>query len=245
MSSSCHIRLEKQRQAVIAETAAWLRVLIAPDQIVELRALGVQRGRERPHTCSGFYDAQHLDAMAEAAVNISEIARGVYFTLNPLRPDILARRANRIDRAEEGALSKDVDVIRRRWLLIDADPVRDPHISSTDVEKLAALERVRAIRADLAAEGWPAPILADSSNGHHLLYRVDLPADDGGLVERCLKALAAKYDTSAVHIDQKVYNAARICKLYGTVSRKGDSVRDRPHRRAKLLEIPGERGASC
>jgi hypothetical protein len=162
---------------------------------------------------------------------------GVYFTLNPLKTDLLARRANRYDWAQEGELATDAAVLTRRWLLIDADPVRDPLVSATDGEKHAALETVRVIRADLAGRGWPAPVLGDSGNGYHLIYPIDLPADDDGMVRRVLQALAAKYDGPAVHIDQKVFNPARICKIPGTWARKGDSVPQRPHRWAKILEI--------
>jgi hypothetical protein len=220
----------------IKQVAAWLRLLIAPGQITELRALKVRRGRERPHTESGFFDYEHLDQMAEAALTISPVARGVYFTMNPLKPALLARRANRVEYAEEGESAKDDDVLRRRWLLIDADPVRDPHVSATDEEKMNALEVVRLIRVDLAAQGWAAPIMGDSGNGYHLLYPTDSPANDGGAVEHILNSLAAKYNTPQVTIDQKVFNPARICKVPGTIARKGDSVPDRPHRRAKLLE---------
>jgi hypothetical protein len=228
-----------KRRRCVDKIAGWLRVLIAEDQVTELRALNVQRGRERPHVESGFFDGQHLREMAEAAFDLTDAAKGVYFTMNPLKPDILARRANRVDYANDGELAGDKDVIGRRWLLIDADPVRDPFISATDPEKQAALETLRTIRADLAAQGWSPPILGDSGNGGHLLYRIDLPADDGGLVQRILQALAAKYDSPTVHIDQKVFNAARICKLPGTMARKGDNIKgQRPHRWAKLLEVP-------
>jgi hypothetical protein len=226
------------RKFVIDATTKWLRVLIAEDQVTELRALNVRRQGQRTHTEAGFFDFEHLPRMAELAVDLSAYAKGVYFTLNPLKPDILARRANRVDWAGDGELAKDADVIARRWLLIDADPVRDPLISSTDAEKAVAHETVRAIRSDLAARGWPDPVLSDSGNGYHLLYRIDLPADDGGIVQRILQVLAARYDTPAVHIDQKVFNPGRICKLPGTMARKGDSIPSRPHRRSKLLEVP-------
>jgi hypothetical protein len=227
-------RLKQQRD--IEEIVAWLRVLIAPDQVTELRAIKVRKGHERTHTEAGFFDYEHLPKMANAAFAISPCAKGVYFTLNPLKPDLLARRANRVDWAEEGELAKDADVIARRWLLIDADPVRDPLVSATNEEKAAALEAVRVIRTDLAERGWPAPVCGDSGNGYHLLCRIDLPADDGGTVQRILQALATKYDTPAVHIDQKVFNPARICKVPGTLARKGDNVPQRPHRRSCLLE---------
>ncbi len=94
------------------------------------------------------------------------------------------------------------------------------------------------ISTELHGCGFPWPILADSGNGAHLLYRVDLPADDGGLSERCLLALAAKYDDTAVKVDRAVSNPARIWKLYGTKACKGDNTPDRPHRIAKILNVP-------
>jgi hypothetical protein len=232
------LHFKRERRRVIDAATGWLRVLVAEDQVTELRALGVRRPGRGTHTEAGFFDFGHLPLMAELAVDLSAYAKGVYFTMNPLRPDILARRANRVDWAGDGELAKDADVIARRWLLIDADPVRDPLISSTDAEKAEALKTVQGIRADLDARGWPRPVLGDSGNGYHQLYRIDLPAEDGGVVERILKALARKYDTGAVHIDQKVFNPARICKLPGTLARKGDSIPARPHRRSMFLEVP-------
>jgi hypothetical protein len=226
------------RQRHIDTITSWLRILIAPGQVTELRALKVRRRAERPHTEAGFFDSEHLQQMAELAFELTPYAKGVYFTMNPLKEDILARRANRVDWAEDGELTADKDVIVRRWLLIDADPKRDRHISSNNTEKAAALETIQQIKADLISRGWPAPILGDSGNGYHALFRIDLPADDGGIVQRILQALAKKYDSSAVEIDQKVFNPARICKLPGTLARKGDNTQDRPHRWAQLLEVP-------
>ena len=221
-----------------ARVAAWLQRLLEPGQVTELRALKVRRRGERAHTESGFFDYDHLDDMAAASLSLTPYARGVYFVLNPLKPDILARRCNRTDWAEEGELASDKDVARRRWLLIDADPVRDSHVSATDGEKGEALRVVRAVRDHLRGRGWPAPVLADSGNGYHLLYRLDLPADEGGMVKRILQALADRFEAPSVKIDRSVFNPARICKLPGTLARKGDSTPDRPHRRSYLLEVP-------
>jgi hypothetical protein len=230
----------KNLDEAVQVLAVQYRLLIEPEQVVELRALEVKRGNGRPHTEAGFFDADHLADMAKIALQVTLLAKGVYFTLNPLNPELLARRCNRIDWAGEGELAKDKDVLRRRWLLIDADPVRDPLISSTDEEKAAALQTVGAVRDFLRSRAWPDPVLADSGNGYHLLYRVDLPADDGGWVERILRALATRFNNDHVKIDQKVFNPSRICKLPGTLARKGDSTPTRPHRRAKLLEIPSK-----
>jgi hypothetical protein len=112
-------------------------------------------------------------------------------------------------------------------------------IPSTDAEKVDAWETIRAVRSYLDTEGWPAPVLADSGNGYHLLYRIDLPTDDCGLVQRVLQKLACRFDSDAVKIDQKVFNPSRICKLYGTLARKGDHTPERPHRRSGIPEDLG------
>jgi hypothetical protein len=218
-----------------------LRVFIAPGQVTELRALKVRRPKRygRPTTESGFFDYDHLDDMAKAALDVTPHAQGVYFVLNPINPQLLYRRGNRIEVADEGEPTADRDIICRRWLLVDADPSRDSKISSTEEEKAAAWETISAVRAFLDSRGWPTAAVGDSGNGYHLLYRIDLPADDGGIVQRVLQALAQQFDTDAVKIDQSVFNPSRICKLPGTLARKGDNRSPRPHRRAKLLEVPG------
>jgi hypothetical protein len=223
---------------VAASLAAQYRHLIARDQVVELRALGVQQGSYRPFVSAGFFDHDHLLHMAKAALNVTRFAKGVYFTLNPLNPDLLARRTNRICYAGDGELAKDKDVLRRQWMLVDADPIRDPLISATDGEKIEAYQVIQDVRAFLRSRSWPDPILADSGNGYHLLYHIDMPSNDGGQVKRILEALASRFDTDRVKIDRSVFNASRICKLPGTLARKGDSTPTRPHRRAAIMEVP-------
>jgi hypothetical protein len=131
-------------------------------------------------------------------------------------------------------------VLRRRWLPLDFDPVRPSGIPSTDSEHTAALERAQECRDWLAEQGWPEPVAADSGNGAHLLYAIDLPNDESAwtLVDRCLKAVAARFSDDAVTVDTTVGNAARIWKLYGTVAAKGDGTDERPHRQARLLSTP-------
>ena len=107
------------------------------------------------------------------------------------------------------------------------------------------MSRTKKMPVAAAADGWPAPVVADSGNGYHLLYRlaedvpvaaVPVPADDP--VRRLLRHLAAKFDTAHAAIDTSVFNPGRIVKLPGTKARKGPGTPDRPHRRASLLEVP-------
>lgn len=231
------------QEAQIQELVRQYRFLFAADQVVELRALGVRYGNGRPHTEAGFFGPEDVVQLARTAQMKTPIAKGVYFTLNPLRPDILARRRGRLDWAGEGELAKDKDVLCRRWLLVDADPVRDPQISATDTEKAHSYDTILMVREHLWSQGWADPILADSGNGYHLLYRINTPAEDNCLVPRLLESLARQFNSDEVVIDTTVGNASRICKLPGTWARKGDNLPERPHRQASLLEIPDALGA--
>lgn len=224
--------------------AACLRLIIAPGQVFEIRAFPcVTKSRRISHTQSGYFDFEHINDAANAAVFLTDPrganAGSVYLTLNPVLPDLLSRRANRVDFAERGfRATQDEEITARRWLLIDCDPVRPAGVSSTDSE-LESVRRVAdKILADLTEAGWPTPITANSGNGRHILYRVDLPTDDSDLVKTCLRSLSAQFSTDAVSVDTKVFNPARICKLYGTFSRKGDSTETRPHRLSHIISAP-------
>src|SRR5947209_4192420 len=93
----------------LAAVARWLRSLVWPDQVVELRAIRRDRG-----VAAGYFDGDHLDDMARTAVELSDsgVYKGVYFTPNPVNPALLARSPNRISTGV--GVSKDGDVVRRR-----------------------------------------------------------------------------------------------------------------------------------
>jgi hypothetical protein len=226
-----------------------LHMLFAPGQVTELRALEVSTRRiPRPHTVSGYFD--DVETLANEAAKVSRYAKGVYIVPNVVDPALLVRAANRVRATtDKDPLTADSHILRRQWLLIDADPVRPAGISSTDAEHAAGLARVQDIAAALTAEGWPAGAQADSGNGGHLLYQVDLPNDDASrtLLERVLQALAFRFD-DVVTLDQKVFNAGRIWKLYGTAARKGDHTAGaaRPSTSsAGLLSIGWKSWARC
>jgi hypothetical protein len=153
-----------------------LTLLHTPGSVVELRvpnAVTGQRGLRKKYrgTVAGFYD--DFAALAQEAVAWSGKSDGVYMTLNPITPDLLARYANRVEEGAAG-LTTDRHVLYRRWLPIDFDATRLAKISATDVEHEAALQRAEACRAWLRQQHWPEPLSADSGNGAHLLYRLDL-----------------------------------------------------------------------
>ena len=227
------------RAALTADRAEILRAvkLIAqPGGVHEIRALQTEG---LGPTASGYFNSPQ--PLVEAAANV--IAEGVYVTLNPIKPALLARSKNALKRFARHTTS-DTDIVSRRWFPIDLDPVRPSGISSTNEEHQAALERAGQVRDFLTERGWPAPIPADSGNGGHLLYRIAEPndADTAALMRRVLEALDSEFSDETVAVDRTTYNAARIWKLYGTMARKGDSTPDRPHRLARIFEALDEPG---
>jgi len=211
---------------------------ILADGVVEVRALadGV--------THSGYFDDYESLARAVEALDADPSVAGIYVTLNPVNPDLLARRANRIKMrlSRKDATTADADIVRRRHFPVDIDPIRPSGVSSTDGEHAAALDAAERIAAYLAEQGFPEPLVADSGNGAHLLYRIDLPNDDAAteVVRGALATLDALFSNDVITVDTANHNAARIWKLYGTLSRKGDSTPQRPHRRSKILSVPAE-----
>ena len=213
-----------------------LDILADPGSVVEIRGLHVPSSRGKPSTVAGYFS--DLDKAAKAAADLDKRkAAGVYIVLNKINPALSARSPNQLTE-NLTPLAGDNDILRRQWFPIDFDPQRPTGISSTEDEHCAAEDTARNCTAWLQSLGWPSPILADSGNGFHLLYRIDLSPDDSGLVQRCLEVIAKKMDSAEVKVDLKVFNPARIWKCYGTTARKGHNTADRPHRLAQLVEVP-------
>jgi hypothetical protein len=217
------------------EVARSWRTIVEPGSVHECRILGGKLGNGwKIGTVSGYFD--NVTPLIAALRLVT--AGNFYLTLNPVAPDLIARCANRLRFADRAGTTSDLHIARRRWLVVDCDPTRPAGISATTAEKNEAFEMAQAVRADLSAQGWPDPVLADSGNGCHLVYRVDLPADDGGLAARVLKALDARFSTGRCKLDTTLGNAARIIKLYGTIAAKGDNMPTRPHRLSRIVQAP-------
>ena len=218
-----------------AAILAALAVLFDPGDVIELRAF--HRGRKR--TDAGYFDSDHWEVLANHAARLSASGAAVYITLNPVDPQLLNRYSNRIE-ANASSTTTDKQVTRRRWLLIDLDPARPSGTSATDTQLEAAHIKAREVYNYLVGIGWPAPVVAISGNGYHLLCAIDLPNDEAStvLVKAVLLALGGRFDDANTKVDRSVFNAARICKLYGTVANKGDHTAAAPWRLSCLLKTP-------
>lgn len=161
----------------------------------------------------------------------------VFFTLNELNEGIISRSSNHL-KSYATITTKDEEIIRRRYVLIDVDAKRPTGVSSTDIEHKKALELADEIKNHLKEEGFGCLISCDSGNGGHLLVPVDMDMDkdNNELIRNFLLVLDEKFTNEHAEVDITTYNPARICKLYGTVAVKGDSTDERPHRKSCILE---------
>jgi len=219
----------------VTEIKAVLDLIHDPGEVFEIRIPKTKAG-----TISGYFDDTGKAAIYVA--NNSGRHPAIYATVNPVQPELLARMENKL--AISQVTTTDAEIIRRRWFLLDFDPIRPPGISSTDAEMAEAKSRAEQVEEWLSSIGWPAPIHASSGNGWHLMYRVDQPNDDLTRVnfEFATKMLSSIFTDQKVSIDVAVFNASRVWKVYGTLSMKGSSTEERPHRVAHLVKVPDERG---
>ncbi len=174
--------------------------------------------------------------MADARTDVS----GIYVTLNPVSSDALWHGPLNTVRVG-GSAAHDTDIVYRRWLLVDCDPVRPTKTNATESERTAAFNKAGDIGKSLRALGWPEPVQAASGNGAHLLYRLADWPNDKPTTERVqwmLKTLANHFTDVAVDVDVSVFNASRISKVYGTVPKKGTPSDERPWWPALIVHRP-------
>ncbi len=159
--------------------------------------------------------------------------KAAYFTLNPIKLPAgipLNPQALTPSRNAAGA----ADIARRTWLLVDLDPPRPTGMNSTKTEKQAAREQADRVREYLTSRNWPEPMVCDSGNGWHLLYRIDLPNDDS--TTDLVRGILARLHQLFPMVDAGNFDAPRLCKLYGSWARKGEHSDERPWRRSAIVE---------
>jgi hypothetical protein len=201
------------------------------DDVTEVRILNTKKG-----TVNGYFnDPEKLAMEIQSYVGKHDI----YFTVNPVNPDLLARAKNRLQSYAKQTTT-DKDIARIEFIVIDLDPVRAAGISSTEAEHEAAKKMAEKIATFLERRGFPKPIVADSGNGYHVLIYIELSNEQKNvdLVKAFLNALDFLFSDEKVQVDRTTYNPSRIVKLYGTMACKGDDVEERPHRWSNITCLP-------
>jgi hypothetical protein len=177
--------------------------------------------------------------VAKLVKQLNEVKpQGIYVSLNRCKKALKGRANNRIK--PNVSRTKDNEIYKIANTLIDIDPVRPSGISASEKEHELAIQTAKKISKDLKQQGFPDPLMIDSGNGAQLIIKTHLDNNEENvrLIQQFLSALALKYNNDRVKIDESVFNPGRLVKLPGTYTRKGESLPERPHRRARILKMP-------
>lgn len=210
----------------------WFDVFKGGKELTEVRILDPASKR----SYSGYFT--DIDTLLRAVRPYDQC--NIYFTLNAIDPACYSREQRDAIKTRPKSTTSDNDIIAREWCLVDIDCEKPSDTNSTDGEKLQAQAVVNAVYAFLRSEGFAAPVVCDSANGYHLLYKQDMAADAHSTetMKKFLQVLDMRFSTEKVKIDRSTFNASRICKLYGCASRKGADTPERPQRESKILRVP-------
>lgn len=215
----------------INEIRKWHSVFKRPDELFEIRIIGDKN-------YSGyFYDVEEAIKQLPPFNN-----NNIYYVINEVKRACASRKQFNCFLRINGSATSKQDIEHRWWLPIDVDCKRPSDVSSTNEEKKKALDKAREIFVFLLANGFPKPVVCDSSSGYHILYPIDIEntqeAEDA--IKTFLQSLSHAKTDEFVKIDTVLCDANRIIRLPGTFGRKGRNSDERPHRLARILSVPNE-----
>lgn len=205
-------------------------LLKKPEDVIEVRCITSRSNY------SGYF--KNVDNIIKELPRYSN--GNVYFVLNKISDGCYSREQHETFVEKAKNTTSDGDISLREWLLIDVDPKRPSGVSSTNEEKNNAKLVINNVFSFLRDIGFAEPIVCDSGNGFHLLYKIALENTEANklLMQTVLQVLDLYFSNGKCDIDKTVFNASRITKLYGTDSKKGNNTDDRPHRQSSILKVP-------
>lgn len=213
-----------------------IKCLKPNNELFEIRMIG--KGNKKRVISGYFTDA---DTLIKQFDTIDPRGLNMYITINKVNDGCYSREQHDCFRQTD-LTTHDNEIDSYEWLFIDLDPKRVSDVSSTETELEYAKELADKVYIYMKNLGFQEPLRALSGNGHHLLYKIDIPntVESKKLIERCLVNLSSMFDNDKVKIDIINHNQARVCKLYGTLAQKGSNTKTRPHRMSKITYIPDE-----
>ena len=212
----------------------WFDIFKDNHELVEIRILDPATRK----TYSGYFT--DIETLLEAIKPYDRSA--IYFTLNTIDYACYSREQRDRISTKVKSTTSDGEIIERKWCLVDVDCEKPSDTNSSDEEKELAKSVVNNVYKFLRDEGFESPVVCDSANGFHLLYKqaMNSTPENTETMKRFLQVLDMFFSTDKVKIDCSTFNPSRICKLYGTYSRKGSDTPERPQRCSSILKVPSE-----
>ena len=212
----------------------WWDLFVRENGFTEVRILG-------RYQYSGYFsNVENLINAIKPYASMDD--EQVYFVLNKIDSACYGRTQSEKIVKSPKITTNDNDIIRRSFVFVDFDPVRKSGTNASNEEFELAHKKAQDVFRFLRDRGFSEPIICRSGNGMHLTYKVDLPNDSQTTetLKRFYEYLASVYTDEKVDIDTKVFNLARLCKLYGTMAKKGANLQDRPWRMSEIVYVPKE-----
>lgn len=218
-----------------AEIRKAISVIIGDGNLFECRIIYAHK-KAQP---SGYFKS--ADALIANLKRMDLRNANVYIVLNRVKKECAGRE--QIGHFVDGvSTTSDNDIDTREWILVDFDSKRPAGTSATDEQVKKAYKKTCQTYKYLQEQGFPEPIIGFSGNGYHLLYKIQMKNNDVNrdLLKKFLETLDVIFSEDDVCIDKVNFNAARICKLYGTMAQKGSNTEEQPHRMSYIQYIPNE-----
>lgn len=186
---------------------------------------------------AGVFDSE--DAL-DKALNKKTIQKA-YTVLNELKGEAYDRLSvNKLAPTKKGQGISAKDISYYRFFLVDLDvvglQVGGAKRNATDDEHAKALKVAESVEKFLTTMNFPKPILIDSGNGYHLLYKVHMKAsqENERMLKNCLIAIGEQVDTNTVKVDTVVYDRGRKLKLPGSTN----NAEETGYRTSKIVKYP-------
>lgn len=212
----------------------WWDIFVKDNTFTEVRILG-------RFQYSGYFN--NVDSVINAIKPYSEMDdEQIYFVLNKIDNACYGRQQSEKLVKSPKITTNDNDIVRRSFVFVDFDPVRKSGTNASNDEFELAHKKAQDVFRFLRGKGFSEPIISKSGNGFHLTFKVDLPNDEKTteIIKQFYEYLASIFSDDKVDIDTKVFNLARLCKLYGTMAKKGANLEDRPWRMSEIIYVPKE-----
>ena len=217
------------------ELRKWWDIFVGEGNFTEVRVLG-------RFSYSGYFrNFENLISQIEPYMNMDD--EQIYFVLNSIDKDCYARpQCERFVKYPK-VTTTDSDIIRRKFLLLDFDPIRKSQTNSSDAQFELAHKKAQDVYRFLIKEkGFTDSIICISGNGWHIIVPVDLPCDEetNKVIKDFYTYMGSIFTDENIEFDEKVYTNARLTKLYSTWAKKGANVPSNPWRQSKIVYIPKE-----